>query len=87
MKRDDLSFVKDPDQWPSWPLCPLIKRKDGTTTVGVLVSDEETVTHGKPTVYLCNMWDFPKTAEEWSKVPSVKYESFAEMLQDGWQVD
>lgn len=83
MPRNDLEFLKDPDQWPNWPYLPL-KRHDEKRNlrVAVLFSGELT---GTPTYRIAvghNMYALAKIQpDEWVVTTP------EQVIADGWKVD
>lgn len=82
-KAEDVAFMKDSDNWPAWPFLPLKKYKSNDSVCGVLwVADNK-----KAIIHLGNMFNLPKTKEEFKKLPTITYNSFEELVNDGWCVD
>lgn len=76
MERD-IHFLLHPEEWPSWPMCP-VKRRDASqreSQVGVVWAD------GQAVVILTNMFSFDADA------PKLTYESMQELVAAGWRVD
>lgn len=77
---DDVAFLKTPEKWPNYPLCPVKNRneqKDNFPLLGVIVSP-------RPTVYLVNLFSIQPGMEP----PETReYGSFEELIADGWIVD
>ncbi len=76
--HDDLSFIKDPNQWPQWPQLP-VKRYVNGMEVGVII---EVRTGVEPVVYLKNL--YTRFTDD---TPKLTYGSIDELLADGWMVD
>ena len=76
---DDVAFLKDPDNWPNWPVCPVKCYIDEELICGLLFA-------GTITVYKLNMFS-GWTKEEFEKAKKWKYETIEDMINDGWRVD
>lgn len=79
----DLKLMREPLNWPAWPLLPLINRKD--RRVGVLVGDGSTI------VFVGNMhdvkFDSPQTLKDsLGAMPRETYASLTILATD-WRVD
>ena len=78
---DHLAMMKNPNNWPQWPILP-IKRPDKQHGMECAIMYAE----GKPVIYFVNMWELSKETK-WSELPKKIYESFESLLADGWVVD
>lgn len=82
----DQDFILNPDEWPYWPVLPVVtKRNEGWPVCGLVAAD------GKPTVYLINLGDIAERpgrtwGEKLSGVEQKDYQTFDELLSD-WRVD
>lgn len=68
------------DEWPKWPILPMIRGNVINGTIGVMVEEDEDVYN----VYLCSMF------EAKSKLGICEKETFAtvdELMNAGWRVD
>jgi hypothetical protein len=83
-KRRDLAFMRNPLDWPKWPLLPL-KLRDGSghevRFCGLLFADE------KPVVYFGNVYALPKAdGQTWRDVLSefefTEYETFEDLVAE-----
>jgi hypothetical protein len=87
LRSRDLNMMQSPDCWPRWPYLPVKKydRSSGCLITGVLISctlerDEEI----QPIIYahyIHGAWAFDP------KQILVRYNDFADLLNDGWVVD
>ena len=80
---DHAEFLRSPDRWPAWPVCPLkrpARRKEDWIECGVVIDQEE----HRWTVYLTNLFMLPGGLEDCERIP---YGSLEELLHDGWVVD
>ncbi len=92
---DDAAFIRKYNDWPCWPFCPLKRRSNSLEKkdLGVLLATQEHADAvvkkpgSKFIIYHGYMFDFPKTGEEVSKLPTTEYASLEELLADGWVVD
>ena len=81
--RRELIMMRDVSAWPQWPFLPVKKSQErGFPICGVVVCD----THGKssPVIYDYNIFD-QKEFDFDKKIAT--YNSFEEMVADGWVVD
>lgn len=88
MFPDHAAMIRDPGQWPKWPLLPVVNRKPvGMPDGGVLIAGDPT-----NTVYRINLWSVPSgvvkdTIVNNPDIPRTTYDSIEAMLQAGWEVD
>ena len=82
----DLAFLRNPDNWPNWPMLPVVKRHRGTAPFdcGLFI-------HGLGCkVYNLNMFDLPKGVDTWqAAVQDVEYVEYScpdDLISD-WRVD
>ena len=78
---DDVAFLKNPNKWPNL-VCPVKKRveNDNWPKCGVVFKE--------PIVYVVSMYSMKDVSdEEWDKLEKHEYNSFEEMVADGWIVD
>lgn len=81
-ERDDVVMLKNPDLWPRWPLCP-VKRYDKSKPHGF--PDCGVVTEGRFVVFMVNLYRVsPGVFDSCEKH---EYESYEDMVADGWMVD
>ena len=73
----DLETMRNPEDWPRWPLLPLVKRKEHV--LGVLIDNNEIRT----TVVVMNIWN-PKN---YGDCEQIHYDSFEDIVASGWEVD
>ena len=83
----DVDFLKDPWDWPAYPVCPVksitTKDKESYPLMGFVVA-------GVPTVYIKNMFSLEAGKDLESQLDGVdkkEYASFVDMVGDGWIVD
>ena len=88
-REKDTRFIRDPYEWPKWPLCPL-KRVHGQFTdsnyCGFLVNQEAPPYK----VYLGYIWGLPTTAKTWAEaLEGLEIEEYNDLgtLLDKWKVD
>jgi len=86
-KDEDLKILLSPHEWAYWPLLPVVRRNYETHDVecGIVIS-------GSPHVYLANIFQLPEdgietTADIKKKYRVIEYESYKQLLDDGWEVD
>jgi hypothetical protein len=91
--RLNTSFLNDSENWPLWPICPLVLKSPnerGLPKMGILIAKEAAPPNGRHTVYECDMYelltDQPLIAQL-EKFQQHPFTSFAEMLAAGWAVD
>lgn len=92
MSKDDLEMMINPLDWPRWPLLPIKRRRAHDWETAVLYADKGTVKDGKPTIIKnFNIFEPAKEATTWSEAfkghEKQTYNSFDELLADGWRVD
>ena len=78
---DDLEFMKNPNLWPHLVLP--IKRyleEEKFPQIGI-------VTPFLSTVYLVNLYDDSWQSVAFKDMPSIEYEDFQAVIDDGWIVD
>ncbi len=80
---NDLDFLNDDSLWPSFPLCPVTRTEYGLGSVSAVV-----VT-GVPVCYEVNLFSLqtgplmPQLQDATKHI----YNSFEEMVADGWRID
>jgi len=84
MDERDLTFVQTPRNWPRWPICRLVNRMQSVPRIGVLI--ERGVMGPEPIVYLVNMNDLMGEVDL-NKLDKMEFDSFEDLLEDGWEVD
>jgi hypothetical protein len=88
-KLTEFEVLKNPMEWPRWPLLPLVHRKrDTLDNVGILLADENFAS-GKYFVYVgVNMFAISgkKLSDAIAGVPVEEYTSL-EKLNSDWRVD
>ena len=84
-RKKHIDFMKDPSQWPLFPLLPVKQRKEGLDfpRLGVIFST------GGPEVILETIYEVAKLIElpNPDKGKWMIYESWDELVDDGWVVD
>lgn len=82
-EQRSLEFLRTPDEWPNWPLCPVKKRMvtNVANDVGLVI---EGPSGTEPVVFLCNLW---RVKEDFDTATQLKYESLEALVADGWMVD
>jgi hypothetical protein len=86
--RDDKEMMENPTAWPVWPVLPIKRRpKDGGTELAIMVHAEGRLTD----VYLGDMFGFAEqggtVAEILDSAEKIHYNSYDEIIADGWVVD
>lgn len=74
----DLDMLKDPDNWPNWPVLPVVRRQKGQTETAVV---SEIGTTGR--LYIrrgANLFD----RANWPGPEEVTAE---QVIEEGWEVD
>lgn len=83
---DDIGMMRNPSQWPNWPLLPVKQTKydvaKGPRPVGVMLAED-----GLPLVYHANLFDIAGGKVNIGECPITKYETYEAMIEDGWVVD
>ena len=79
----DLEMMQESAAWPAYPLLPLKRypNKHSEAELGILWQG------CGPTVYRCSMFHLPETPEESAALPTIKYENFEALVNDGWVID
>lgn len=77
---DHITMMTVPDLWPDQGILPLVRREN---EVGVLLLGEEI---GRTEVFIANCLD-PRLRQEEVELDSLTYQSFQDILDDGWRVD
>ena len=80
---EDAEFLRNPDRWPTWPVCPLKRpprRREDWIECGMVIDQEE----HRWTVYLTNLFMLPEGLKDCERIP---YGSLEQLLLDGWVVD
>lgn len=86
-RQENLKMMKNPDTWGCWPILPMKKVEGhGPCLVGFLLAT------GKPKLYLRNFMDLTgmgiRTIKEVDdRIDAKEYESFEDILIEGWVVD
>lgn len=79
---NDKAMMQNPNLWPSWPYLPVKNRRNPMSNHGTGAL-AETSFPIKPTIYFMNIF-IPQAL---SKVEKKDYNSFDELIADGWAVD
>ena len=77
----DLQMIQSPLDWPSYPFLPIKRYHNHNIETAVLWTGSLL----KATA--ANIWDLPKTKEEFIALPGITYQSVESMLADKWIVD
>lgn len=82
---DDVAFLKDTGRWPRWPGCPVKRYRpnEGLPECG-LVFDGLKIDE-KLAVVMVSMLGW--TPEQFRDAKKHLYDSYEEMVADGWLVD
>jgi len=87
--RDRLLFAT-PALWPTWPFLPVIRHKDGGGYDCGLMCDANVlfgVTGYSSSVFLCNLFLVPPTADEFLALPKEVFDTAEEVAAAGWVCD
>ena len=82
-KATDIQFMKNPMEWPRWPVLPLVKRGESLACGFLLAERDGSVQIFK--VYLGYIYELPK--KKVSDFEFKTYESAEAVSEDGWVVD
>jgi len=77
----DAMFLKRPDDWPNWPLCPMKRHGKQTGPGDWPESAVAMETDTGFTLLLTNLFDIKADA------PRLEYGSAEAVVADGWRVD
>lgn len=80
---DEITFMQTPDQWPKWPVLPLVRRGghwNDKGHCGYLLNNELRGPHKDPVVWIGYIW-MASTKDE-----KLAYASFEELAKE-WRVD
>ncbi len=86
----DLLYFTRPDLWPRRPFLALMRYPvDGPREYGIMYDAvHASGTYGySATVFLCNMFQLPRTEAKFLALPHYSYDIPEEIAQDGWVVD
>jgi hypothetical protein len=86
----DLLFMTTPALWPAWPLLPVVRRHpDGRLDCGLMYDCRGAARLAglSATVFLGNLFQLPKTLDEFLKLPREIYDTPEEVAAAGWRVD
>ena len=78
-RKTDKQMILSPDDWPKWPLLPMIKRGDDPAC-GVIVGDPQ----GDYVWFVTPAYVFRITEAEINKVVRWHVD---DLIADGWEVD
>jgi hypothetical protein len=81
--KDDRGMILHPNLWPKWPYLPVKRRLEGGSfpETGVIWIGT------KFNIYFVNLFDMPKSAEEFKATNHIPYNNVDELIADGWIVD
>lgn len=85
-QEESVAFLKNPDGWPNWPVCPVVRRGAGWPEVRLVV---ETLANQPIRVYKKGMFDLVTGPidEQLFGVEFIEYPDVLSMVKDGWEVD
>lgn len=91
-RHQSLLLLQVPDRWITWPFLPVVRdapNGSGTRQFGVVYDARHTSgTMGySSSVFLHNLFALPLTEARLFAGPKIVYDSFDELLGDGWLVD
>jgi hypothetical protein len=79
-QQRDLRYISTPEQWHTWPLCPLVRRTNGSTELAYMVVGlGPIICHGNIHAMRSAVGTQPDRQEEFT--------SYAAIIAAGWQVD
>jgi hypothetical protein len=87
----DLMYVSTPSLWSLHPYLPVIRRSAAGDHQQLGVVYDARGATGlcgfSSTVFLVNIFAMPKTETDLLALPKVVYDTFDELLDDGWVID
>jgi hypothetical protein len=88
-RERSLVFIAHPGVWPMWPVLPLVRRSRGREELGVMFDFRGTTgrTGFGATVLLSNLFELPHGERELLALPREVYDSAAEVVAAGWEID
>ena len=90
LQERNLLYMSTPSLWSAWPYLPLIRRNPGKEEDYGVIYDVFHA-HGVPgyssTVFLCNLFLLPDSAETILALPREVFDSAEEIYASGWRVD
>lgn len=90
-KPETLELIFNQDQWYHELFLPFTRYANNKKEYGFLVGNSqinfEVLGHRKPTLYIGNMFDLKDLFSQLHQMKKMSYESFEDMLEDGWEVD
>ena len=86
----DLHFMGNPALWTTWPFLPLVRRpKPGEIECGLLFDAQAVcdLTGFRCTVWLTNLFTLPPKLDDFLALPKEVFDTFDELIANGWRVD
>ncbi len=86
----DLLYFRTPALWPTWPYLAVVRHKaGGEMDCGILYDFAHTSgrTGYSATVFICNIWQLPKTEYGLLALPKEVFDQMEEVSAAGWSVD
>ena len=81
-----LLFVTTPALWPAYPFLPVVRRTRGAEELGVVADlfGLYGLTGYGSTVFKCNVFALPPTADEFLALPKEVFDTGEELVRAGW---
>lgn len=81
-------FLSTPALWPAWPFLPVVRRTKGQVELGIVFDSRSAgLTGYSSTVFLACLFLMPAKWDEFLALPREAFDSAAELVAAGWQVD
>jgi hypothetical protein len=79
-----LAWLKNPDNWQNWPVCPVVRRGGQKPDCGIVRAGDP-----RRTVYIINLFMLEAGVldHQLEPVEKMHYPDFETMIADGWEVD
>lgn len=92
--NNDIEFIKNPEIWPKWPLCPMKRHKNKYGKIvpqspecGFIMASRKHLT----IIFLESIWSMGgrnlSSIIEDTNIKRIEYKSQEELLANGWVVD
>jgi hypothetical protein len=86
----DLLWMSTPALWPQWPILPVVRRHpDGDFDTGLMYDTRGATRLAglAATVFIGNLFQLPRTLDEFLALPKETYDTFEEVVAAGWRID
>jgi hypothetical protein len=84
-----LRYLREPRLWPQWPFLPVVRDSNSGRECGLLYDFAHV--SGRlgysATVVLCNLFELPRTEEQFLALPKEVFDTPEEVYDAGWRVD